>query len=164
MTSPNAEHFRFFDNREKYLLFVTTCSEKREIARRVSMELERVRPTPPALRLFDAGMGDGTVLTTVMRTMHTQFRHMPWLVVGKEISFEDVRQSLEKLADRFAEHPLLVVVIDLPPIVVPVVKLVRSPGRASWDVPGVAAFPGRGGGSRGHGGGGSGCTPAASPR
>ncbi len=53
---------------------------------------------------------------------------------------------------------------DLPPIVVPVVKLVRSPGRASWDVPGVAAFPGRGGGSRGHGGGGSGCPPAASPR
>ena len=111
MTSPNAEHFRFFDNREKYLLFVTTCSEKWEIARRVSMELERVRPTPPALRLFDAGMGDGTVLTTVMRTMHAQFRHMPWLVVGKEISFEDVRQSLEKLADRFSEHPLLVVVI-----------------------------------------------------
>ena len=38
---------------------------------------------------------------------------------------------------------------DLPPIVVPVVKLVRSPGRASWDVPGVAAFPGRGGGGAG---------------
>ena len=54
--------------------------------------------------------------------------------------------------------------VDLPPIVVPVVKLVRSPGRASWGVPGVAAFRGRGGGSRGHGGGGSGCTPAASPR
>ena len=53
---------------------------------------------------------------------------------------------------------------DLPPIVVPVVQLVRSPGRAAWDVPGVAAFPGRGGGSRGHGGGGSGCPPAASPR
>ncbi|HEX9470164.1 MAG TPA: hypothetical protein VF957_11530, partial [Bradyrhizobium sp.] len=28
--------FRFFDNRQKYLLFVSTCSEKTEIANRVS--------------------------------------------------------------------------------------------------------------------------------
>src|ERR1700676_2375436 len=28
--------FRFFDNRQKYLLFVSTCSEKTEIAHRVS--------------------------------------------------------------------------------------------------------------------------------
>ena len=32
--------FRFFDNREKYLLFVTTCSEKWVIAERVGMELK----------------------------------------------------------------------------------------------------------------------------
>ena len=31
--------FRFFDNRQKYLLFVSTCSEKTEIANRVSFEL-----------------------------------------------------------------------------------------------------------------------------
>src|SRR5436190_15480109 len=30
--------FRFFDNRQKYLLFVSTCSEKTEIANRVSLE------------------------------------------------------------------------------------------------------------------------------
>src|SRR5215475_6284398 len=29
--------FRFFDNRRKYLLFVSTCSEKTEIANRVSL-------------------------------------------------------------------------------------------------------------------------------
>ena len=40
-------HFRFFDNREKYLLFVTTCSEKWAVAERVGRELERLRPTPP---------------------------------------------------------------------------------------------------------------------
>ena len=33
--------FRFFDNRQKYLLFVSTCSEKTEIANRVSLELVR---------------------------------------------------------------------------------------------------------------------------
>src|SRR5512140_3172355 len=52
--------FRFFDNRQKYLLFVSTCSEKTEIANRVSLELGNLQPSPPALRIFDAGVGDGT--------------------------------------------------------------------------------------------------------
>src|SRR5216684_7184052 len=34
-------NFRFFDNRQKYLLFVNTCSEKDVIARRVGLELGR---------------------------------------------------------------------------------------------------------------------------
>src|SRR6185295_16577406 len=54
-------NFRFFDNRQKYLLFVNTCSEKWEIANRVSLELANIHPRPPAVRLFDAGVGDGTV-------------------------------------------------------------------------------------------------------
>src|SRR5215831_15176448 len=41
--------FRFFDNRQKYLLFVSTCSEKTEIANRVSLELSTLQPSPPAL-------------------------------------------------------------------------------------------------------------------
>jgi hypothetical protein len=57
--------FRFFDNRQKYLLFVSTCSEKTEIAHRISLELGNLQPAPPALRLFDAGVGDGTVLSRV---------------------------------------------------------------------------------------------------
>ncbi len=32
-------NFRFFDNRQKYLLFVNTCSEKWVVAHRVSLEL-----------------------------------------------------------------------------------------------------------------------------
>jgi len=103
--------FRFFDNREKYLLFVTTCSEKAVVAKRVGVELRRVQPVRPALRIFDAGMGDGTVLNDLMRNLHRRFRHVPWLIVAKEISVEDVRLSLEKLADRFFEHPQLVMVI-----------------------------------------------------
>jgi hypothetical protein len=46
--------FRFFDNRQKYLLFVSTCSEKTDVASRISLELGNLQPTPPALRLFDA--------------------------------------------------------------------------------------------------------------
>ena len=104
-------NFRFFDNRQKYLLFVNTCSEKQVVADRVSQELANIHPRPPALRLFDAGVGDGSVLTRVMRAMHDRFPHNPFYIVGKEISLEDVRLTLQKLADRFYEHPATVVVL-----------------------------------------------------
>src|SRR5450755_534617 len=103
--------FRFFDNRQKYLLFVSTCSEKTEIANRISLELSTLQPSPPALRLFDAGVGDGTVLSRVMRALHARFPTMPLYVVAKEISYEDVRLMLEKMADRLFEHPATVLVI-----------------------------------------------------
>jgi hypothetical protein len=103
--------FRFFDNRQKYLLFVSTCSEKTEVAHRISLELSNLQPTPPALRLFDAGVGDGTVLARVMRALHARFPTMPLYVVGKEISYEDIRLTLEKMADRLFEHPATVLVL-----------------------------------------------------
>jgi hypothetical protein len=109
--STPGRNFRFFDNRQKYLLFVTTCGEKDVIARRVGLELGHLHARPPALRLFDAGMGDGTVLTSVMREMHRRFQTMPFYIVGKEISLEDVRLSLHKMADRFFEHPATVLVV-----------------------------------------------------
>ena len=103
--------FRFFDNREKYLLFVTTCSEKWAIGQRIGAELAALAPEPPALRVFDAGTGDGTVMASVLRQLHGHFPTVPFLVVGKEISLEDVRLTLEKLPDRFSEHPQTVVVL-----------------------------------------------------
>jgi len=103
--------FRFYDNRQKYLLFVNTCSEKWVIAQRATMELANVHPRPPALRVFDAGVGDGTVLARVMRAMHDRFPTMPLYIVGKEISLEDVRLSLDKMPDRFFEHPATVLVM-----------------------------------------------------
>jgi hypothetical protein len=110
-TYPDIQHFRFFDNREKYLLFVTTCSEKWVVAARVGIELKYLQPVPPALRIFDAGMGDATVLSQVMRQLHYRFPTIPFLIVGKESSQEDVRISLEKMADRFYEHPQTVLVV-----------------------------------------------------
>src|SRR5262245_21332124 len=106
-----SRNFRFFDNRQKYLLFVNTCGEKQTVANRVAMELAHLHPAPPAVRVFDAGMGDGTVLTRVMREMHRRLPTLPFYVVGKEISLEDVRLSLDKMADRFHEHPATVLVV-----------------------------------------------------
>ena len=104
-------NFRFFDNRQKYLLFVNTCSEKAVVARRVGLELAHLHPRPPSLRLFDAGMGDGTILASVMREMHRRFPTMPFYVVGKEISLEDVRLSLQRMADRLFEHPATALIV-----------------------------------------------------
>ena len=104
-------NFRFYDNRQKYLLFVTTCSEKWVIAERVAMELGNIHPRPPALRVFDAGTGDGTVLARTMRAMHHRFPTMPFYIVAKEISLEDVRLVLEKMPDRLFEHPATVLVL-----------------------------------------------------
>jgi len=104
--------FRFYDNRQKYLAFVNTCNEKWQVAKRATLELEHLRPKPPALRVFDAGMGDGTVLSLTMRALHQRFPTLPFYVVGKEISLEDIRLSLEKLPDRFVEHPASVFVFS----------------------------------------------------
>jgi hypothetical protein len=109
--APGARDFRFFDNRQKYLLFVNTCSEKEVVAKRVGLEVAHIHPKPPAIRVFDAGMGDGTVLTRVMRELHRRFPTIPSYIVGKEISLEDVRLSLAKMADRLFEHPATVLVV-----------------------------------------------------
>lgn len=108
---PEEKAFRFYDNRQKYLMFVNTCSEKAVVAERVGMELNQIHPKPPAIRVFDAGIGDGTVISRVMRNMHQRYPTVPLFLVGKEISLEDVRLALDKMPDRFYEHPATVLVV-----------------------------------------------------
>ena len=55
------KNFRFFDNRQKYLLFVTTTNEKNVIADNIHPHIKKIKPTTPALKIFDAGMGDGSL-------------------------------------------------------------------------------------------------------
>ncbi len=88
---------RFIDNRQKYLQFVSTCSEKEIISKRVGKEISFLNPSPVALRVFDAGMGDGTLLATVLRNLHQRFPTLPFYISGKEISLEDVRLCLSIL-------------------------------------------------------------------
>ncbi|HCF99259.1 MAG TPA: hypothetical protein DEV93_01790 [Chloroflexi bacterium] len=107
----NSTPFRFYDNRQKYLAFVNTCNEKAVIAARAAKELSRIHPRPPALRIFDAGMGDATVLARLMSSAHRSFPTVPLVAVAKEISLEDVRLGLERMPDRFHEHPHTVLVV-----------------------------------------------------
>ncbi|MGA7272155.1 MAG: hypothetical protein WB239_13870 [Acidimicrobiia bacterium] len=123
---------RFFDTRAAYLLFATATSEKAAVAERIGAELSHLVPTPPGLRVFDAGMGDASVLTALMRHMHRVFPRIPWTVVGKEISLEDVRQALSRLPDRFFEHPEMVFVVTNMRFDEAVRLKPSHPGRLVW--------------------------------
>ncbi len=111
MTAPSDPPFRFYDNRQKYLTFVHTCNEKWRVAERVAQLLPGLAPKPPALKILDAGVGDGTILSHVLAAMHAQYPTVPFHAVGKEISLEDVRLTLNRMANRFVEHPPLVVTL-----------------------------------------------------
>jgi hypothetical protein len=61
--------------------------------------------------VFDAGVGDGTVLARVMRSMHGRFPQMPFYIAVKELSLEDIKLTLDKVPDRLFEHPATVMVL-----------------------------------------------------
>jgi SAM-dependent methyltransferase len=125
-------NFRFYDNRQKYLMFVNTCSEKWVIAQRVAKEIETLAPRPPALRFFDAGVGDGTVLSRVLRSLHRRFERVPFYVAAKEISLEDIRLTLDKMPDRFLEHPELVLALTNMPYADAPWLRPASGGKVAW--------------------------------
>ena len=106
-----AHDFRFYDNRAKYLMFVNTTSEKQMIADRALAEMATTQPVPPAIRLFDGGAGDGTALARILRGLHRRHPWVPFYVVAKEISMENVRLTLDKMPDRLQEHPATVLVM-----------------------------------------------------
>ena len=75
-----SKDFRFFDSRQKYLLFVTTTNEKNIIAEKISTQIKNIKPKKPALKIFDAGLGDGTLLMSVLRSCHRKFPTIPVLL------------------------------------------------------------------------------------
>lgn len=111
VTDNQKTNFRFYDNRQNYLSFINTCNEKSAISKRAGKEFQYLHPVAPALRVYDAGMGDATVLSNCMRDLHQRFPTVPVVVVAKEISMEDVRIGLDKMVDRFCEHPATVLVL-----------------------------------------------------
>ena len=103
---------KFFDSRQRYLLFITTTNEKAIISEKLSHLIEDLAPSKPALKIFDAGVGDGAVLMNVLRICHQKFPTTPIYVSCKDVSMEDARLTIEKLADRLVEHPNMVFVIS----------------------------------------------------
>ena len=106
------QNFRFFDNRQKYLIFVNTCSEKWVVADRVARWNWRTSARGRRRCACSTPVSATEPCSArVMRAMHAAFPTMPFYVVGKEISLEDVRLTLEKIPDRFFEHPATVLIL-----------------------------------------------------
>ena len=100
---------RFFDDRLKYLSFIQNTGEKKAISEKIYPFIAGLSQNKSYLRILDAGTGDGTIKSNVIKSFHKYHPYTSLLITGKEISYEDLKNTLEKMPDRFAGHPNLLV-------------------------------------------------------
>ena len=100
---------RFFDDRLKYLSFIQNTGEKKAISEKIYPYIANLSQNKSYVRILDAGTGDGTIKSNVIKSFHKYHPYTSLLITGKEISYEDLKNTLEKMPDRFAEHPNLLV-------------------------------------------------------
>ena len=96
---------RFFDDRLKYLSFIQNTSEKKSISSKIYPHIASLSQNKSYLRILDAGTGDGTITSNIIKSFHRYHPYTSLLISGKEISYEDLKNTLEKMPDRFVEHP-----------------------------------------------------------
>ncbi|MFL2716236.1 MAG: hypothetical protein ACJ0FF_02365 [Gammaproteobacteria bacterium] len=101
---------RFYDSRLSYLSFVQNTNEKKIISKKIYPYIEKL-PKKKVTRFLDAGIGDGTITSNIIKRFHDVHPNSLLLITGKEISFEDVFNSLIKFPDRFVEHPKLAITL-----------------------------------------------------
>ena len=107
-TSAAPQHItaqRFTDSRTDYLSFLRNTSEKARTVAHILQQFSKLAINPRVLRLFDAGIGDGEILTRLARAAHKKHPSTPFFIAGREISGEDVGMSLHKMVGIFTEHP-----------------------------------------------------------
>jgi len=63
--------------------------------------LQHLTPRQPAINISTPAWATAPCWTRVLRDLHRRNPTVPFVIVGKEISLEDVRLSLEKMSDRF---------------------------------------------------------------
>ena len=49
------------------------------------------------------------IFTNLIKGFHRYHPYSSLLMAGKEVSFEDLKNTLEKMPDRFVEHPNLLI-------------------------------------------------------
>ena len=100
---------RFFDDRLKYLSFIQNTGEKKAISEQIYSHIAGLSENKSYLRILDAGTGDGTIYSNIIKSFHRYHPYASLLITGKEISYEDLKNTLEKMPDRFVEHPNLLI-------------------------------------------------------
>ena len=110
-TAGLSQALEYNEQHQSHLLFYNTCNEKWQIAERAFKVMHDLSASPPALRVFEANLGEGTTLARLLRALHHKHPTVPFLIVARERGLSDLRNSLGKMADRLLEHPLTVLVI-----------------------------------------------------
>ena len=103
---------RFFDDRLKYLSFIQNTEEKKAISEKIFAHVAGLSENKSYLRILDAGTGDGTIFSNIIKSFHKHHPYTSLLITGKEISYEDLKNTLEKMPDRFVEHPNLLITMN----------------------------------------------------
>lgn len=100
---------RFFDDRLKYLSFIQNTNEKSKISEEIYPFIKALPKNKNYIKVLDAGTGDGTIKSNLIKSFHKYHPNKLLLITGKEISYEDLKNTLDKMPDRFIEHPNLMV-------------------------------------------------------
>jgi hypothetical protein len=103
--------FAFHEQRQRFHIFASTTNESWLLADRIAKDLDRLTPGPEGIRIFYAPMDNGITLTRSLRAVHAKFPDLPVLVVLRGRGLEDLRNTMERLIGRIAEHPLSVFVL-----------------------------------------------------
>ena len=103
---------RFFDDRLKYLSFIQNTGEKKAISEKIYSHIASLSQNISYLRVLDAGTGDGTIFSNIVKSFHRFHPYTSLLITGKEVSYEDLKNTLEKTPDRFVEHPNLLITMS----------------------------------------------------
>ena len=98
---------RFFDDRLKYLSFIQNTSEKKAISLKLYPHIASMSQNKSYLRILDAGTGDGTIKSNVIKSFHKYHPYTSLLITGKEISYEDLKNTnLEVLNSNYPDFDI----------------------------------------------------------
>lgn len=103
-----AGSFAFHEQRQRYSIFAGTTDEAWVLADRIAADICTLDVRPPGIRLFFGAMDNGMAINRILRAVHRAFPNVPVLAVVKGRGLEDLHDSLGRLVDRLAEHPLTV--------------------------------------------------------
>lgn len=102
----------FVDARTRYTSFCASTTEKAvlgDVVTEIAVQQSSIaRRKASALRILDAGLGDGAVACQALAGIYSADGEMPIVLLAKEVCLDDVRAAACAMAERLAENPNLV--------------------------------------------------------
>ena len=103
--------FAIHEQRHRFHVFAATTNESWVKADIITHDIANLVPGPDGFRLFYSPMDNGIALVRALRALHAMHPDVPVQVVIKGWGLEDLRNTMSRMADRLAEHPLTVFVM-----------------------------------------------------